>query len=220
MRSGGATGVVASALGVMAGVSGLDHGFFEVLQGNSATTGLFVHSIGPRQQMWAYGTEDALTLVPNFLVTGILAVAVAIAVIVWSIGFIDRRHGSRVFLGLGSMLLLVGGGVAMVVSVILGWAIARRIGRPIEWWRRLTPEPLARGLERVWPGLLVVAGALYAVALETAIVGFVPDVSNPDVVQGVCWSTLVAMLGIVLLALVGASARDLPVAASGEARAR
>src|SRR5450759_2876290 len=109
-----ATRVFASALGVLAGLSGLDHGFFETLQGNASTPGLFVQSIGPAQRMWLYGTEDAFTLVPNFLATGILAMAVGVLIIVWSIGFIDRGNGSRVFLLLGALLFLVGGGVAQV----------------------------------------------------------------------------------------------------------
>ena len=70
------TKAVAAALGVCVGVSGLDHGFFEALQGNTATPGLIVQAIGPAQRMWIHGTEEAFTLVPNFLVTGILAMAV------------------------------------------------------------------------------------------------------------------------------------------------
>ena len=50
------TAVVASALGVCAGVSGLDHGFFETLQGNTTTPGLIVQAIGPAQRMWIHGT--------------------------------------------------------------------------------------------------------------------------------------------------------------------
>ena len=74
-REANATRTIAAALGVFAGVSGLDHGLFKTLQGNARTPGLIVQSIGPTQRMWVYGTEDALTLVPNFLATGILAMA-------------------------------------------------------------------------------------------------------------------------------------------------
>jgi hypothetical protein len=46
-REPNGTRVTASMFGVCVGVSGLDHGFFEALQGNTATPGLIVQAIGP-----------------------------------------------------------------------------------------------------------------------------------------------------------------------------
>lgn len=97
-REANATRTIAAALGVFAGVSGLDHGLFETLQGNASTPGLIVQAIGPTQRMWVYGTEDAFTVVPNFLATGILAIAVGMLISAWSIGFIHRQNGPVVFL--------------------------------------------------------------------------------------------------------------------------
>lgn len=207
-RGVNATRVIASALGVMAGISGLDHGFFETLQGNIPTPGVMVEAIGPAQRMWVRGTEDAFTMVPNFLVTGILAMAVGVAIIVWSVRFIDSSHGSAVFLGLGALLFLVGGGVAQVVVVVLCFAVSRRIHRPATRPRRILPAGAAGALAKVWPRLLVIGAVLYAVALEIAIVGFVPGVSNPDHLLAVCWSSLGIMLVLILLAVVGASVYD------------
>jgi hypothetical protein len=208
-RPGGATGAVASAVGIMVGISGLDHGTFELLQGNVATPSLIVQAIGPDQRMWVYGTEEAMTLAPTFLLAGILTLLVAVATIVWSIAFIGRPRGSLVFLLLGLALLLVGGGVGMVVFLLVGWAVARRVGRPVTWWRGLVPAPAVQALTRAWPALLAVAFALYAFALEIAIAGVVPGVTDPEAAQLVCWTTLLVMLGVVLTALVGASAQDL-----------
>ena len=202
------TRVVASALGVCAGVSGLDHGFFETLQGNTATPGLIVQAIGPAQRMWIHGTEEAFTIVPNFLVTGILAMAVGLLTIAWSIGFIDRPNGSRVLLLLGGLLFLVGGGIGMLVFLLFGWAVARRIHRPLTWWQSVLPAGACGVLSRAWPGLVAVGLALYAFALEVAIVGFVPAVSDPDKALVICWSALVAMLAALGVALVGASVQD------------
>jgi hypothetical protein len=201
------TRTVAAALGAMVGVSGLDHGFFEMLQGNTATGQLVVRAIGPEQRMWVYGTEEAFTIVPNFLLTGVLSVAVGLAVIVWSIGFIDRPHGAAVFLALAGLMFLVGGGVGMLVFVALGWAVARRIHRPIGWWRRLPAGavgPLARG----WRPLIAVAAVLYAFALEVAIAGAVPGIEDPHARQYLCWLALLGMLASLVLALAGASARE------------
>ncbi len=212
-REVNATRVIASTLGVIAGLSGLDHGFFETLQGNAPTPGLFVQSIGPAQRMWAYGTEDAFTLIPNFLATGILAIAVGLVLIVWSIRHIDRPHGSRVFAGLGALLFLVGGGVAQVGFVVLCWAVSTRIGRPPAWVRNAGAGTRAT-LARLWWAALVVGVVLVAVALEVAVTGFVPGVTDPNQVQAVCWSALGIMLLPLALAVVGGFAHDVDLQAA------
>jgi hypothetical protein len=198
--------VVASVLGVCAGLSGLDHGLFEALQGNAGTPGLFVEAIGPAQRMWVHGTEDAFTLVPNFLVTGILAMVLGLLTIVWSIGFIDRTRGSTVFLLLGVLMFLVGGGVGMLAFLLFGWAVARRIRRPITWWQSVVPQGASRALSRAWPWLAAAGLALCAFALEIAIAGLVPVVSDPDQIRVISWSALGAAFVVLMLALVGASA--------------
>jgi hypothetical protein len=202
------TRMVASALGVCVGVSGLDHGFFEALQGNMATPGLIVQAIGSAQRMWIHGTEEAFTLVPNFLVTGILAMVVGVLTIVWSIGFIDRPNGSRVLLLLGGLMFLVGGGIGMLVFLLFGWAVARRIHRPLTWWRSVLPTGAGRALSMTWPGLVAVGLVLYAFSLEVAIVSFVPAVSDPEQALVICWSALLAMLAALGVALVGASVQE------------
>ncbi len=198
--------VVAAALGICVGVSGLDHGFFEALQGNSPTPGLIVQAIGPAQRMWAYGTEEAFTLVPNFLLTGILALLVGLVTIAWSIRYIDRPNGSRVLLLLGGLLFLVGGGIGMLVFLLFGWLVARRIHRRLAWVPSRLPGIVGRGLRKAWPGLVVVGMALYAFALEIAIVGVVPGASDPDAALAICWLALLGTLASMGLALVGASA--------------
>jgi len=108
-RKVSATRAIVSTLGFLFAISGINHGFFEALQGNASTGGWFIHSIGSRNQMWAYGTEDAFTLIPNFLLTGVAAITVSLLIIVWSVGFVDKKHGSSVFLLLFVLLLIVGG---------------------------------------------------------------------------------------------------------------
>jgi hypothetical protein len=201
-----ATRVIASALGVCAGISGLDHGFFEILQGNKATGGLIIQAIGPDQRMWANGTEEALTIVPNFLATGILAVAAGLALIVLSIFFIDRPFGSRAFALIGAMLFLAGGGIAQVWFAIIGLILATRIGKPS---RRLGKWRLSRALAGHWPVLLGVSAVLYLIALEIAIFGYVPGVTTDAEALAICWSSLGVMLLLLLLAIMGGRADDL-----------
>jgi hypothetical protein len=208
--------VIASMFGVCVGVSGLDHGLFEALQGNTATPGLIVQAIGPAQRMWIHGTEEAFTIVPNFLATGVASMVVGAVTIAWSVGFIDRPNGSRVLLLLGGLMFLVGGGIGMLPFLVLAWAVARRIHRPMASWKSVLPIEVERVLSRAWPGLVAADLALYAFALEVAIVGFVPGVRDPDRVLLVCWSTLLAMLPVAALALVGASAEQIARAAAGD----
>ena len=205
-RDMSATRIAASTLGVCAGISGLDHGFFEALQGNKATDGLVVQAIGPDQRMWVHGTEEAFTVVPNFLATGILAIAAGLALIVLSLFFLDRRRGASSFAQLGALLFLVGGGVAQVWFVMLGWAVATRIGRPPARLGRLR---ISRALAGHWAVLLAVSVVLYLIALEIAIAGFVPGVSDPSLLLAICWSSLGVMLVLLVLAIDGGFAYDL-----------
>jgi hypothetical protein len=208
--------VVAAALGVCVGLSGLDHGFFEGLQGSVATPGPIIQAIGPAQRMWVYGTEEAFTLIPNFLLTGILAIVVGLLTIVWSVGFIDRPNGARILLLLGLLLFVVGGGIGMLAFLVAGWAVAKRVHRPLAWAPAVLPGRVGRALAGTWPGLVAVGLALYAFALEVAIVGIVPGVSDPDLALAICWSALLGTVVAFAGALLGASIGD-PEGTTGRA---
>ena len=109
-----ATRIIVATLGVIFGISGMSYGFFELLQGNAPTGGLFISAIGEAQKMWSHGNEYAFTLIPNFLITGIAATVVGLVIIVWSLAFVHKKNGPTVFFLLFVFLLLVGGGVAQI----------------------------------------------------------------------------------------------------------
>ena len=67
------TKTIISYLGLMLALGGIDHGIFETLQGFTPTPGLVIQAIGPLERYWVHGSEEAFTIIPNFLVTGILA---------------------------------------------------------------------------------------------------------------------------------------------------
>ena len=137
-----ATRIVAPTMGVLVGLAGLDHGFFEIQQGNVRPNGLLIHAIGPAQQFWEHGTETALTILPSYLASGILSLLLGIPVMVWSILFIDRWFGEGVFLLLCILLFLVGGGFAPIFMTLLATLAATQIGKPMNFWRRLLPVGL------------------------------------------------------------------------------
>ena len=91
------TKFIVSAPGIMLGISGLNHGIFETLQGAVPTPGLIIQAIGDAQQMWVHGTEEAFTLLPNFLLAAILTILFSLAIIVWTVFFIERKHGRQSF---------------------------------------------------------------------------------------------------------------------------
>jgi len=101
-----AIGVIASTLGVIIGISGMGHGFFEALQGNRATNGFIIYAVGKGNQYtrWTNGNEGAFTLIPNFLITGIFAMIIAFLLAIWSVHFIQTKRGSSVFLLIGTIL--------------------------------------------------------------------------------------------------------------------
>jgi len=122
-----ATRIIVSTAGVLCGLSGLEHGFFETLQGNVPPNGLLFAAIGPANRFWPGGTEYALSVIPNLLVTGILAMLASLAVIIWSAAFIHKKFGWVVFLGLSIAQFLVGGGFGQIFIVLAAAAAATQI---------------------------------------------------------------------------------------------
>jgi len=84
-----ATRISASAFGVFCGLTGIIAGYFEILQGNVVPNGFIISTIGPNYSMWdTYGIGDlwetysAITIIPNFFLTGIVAILVSFLVII------------------------------------------------------------------------------------------------------------------------------------------
>jgi len=207
MRS--ATRVIVSTLGVLFGISGMSHGFFETLQGNTPTGGMLISAIGEAHRMWPHGNEPAFTLIPNFLITGILAMFVGFSIIIWSVGFVHKKNGPLIFLLLFILLFLVGGGIGQIVFFTLAWAVATRINKPLTWWRKVLPESVRRVLAKLWLWSLIAGSLLVVMALEIAILGFVPGVNEPDLISIIMLSSLGVGLGVFLLTFVAGFAHDI-----------
>ena len=76
------TGKITATLGILFAAAGFEHGLFAALQGNKPTDGLIIQAIGESMQSWEFGGEEALTIIPNFLVTGICAMCVSVFIII------------------------------------------------------------------------------------------------------------------------------------------
>jgi hypothetical protein len=172
VKNTSATRVAASTSGILVGVVGMEHGFFEILQGNVRPGGLVIEAIGPAQRFWELGTEPAFTIIPNMLITGILAVVVGLLVVIWAGAFIDRKYGPPVMMLLSIALFLVGGGFAPLVLAVLPVAAAAGINRPLTWWRRHLPPKLRGFLAGLWAWPLIIFALLCLFAIELAIFGY------------------------------------------------
>lgn len=206
-----ATRIIVAVIGVLLGIASMEHGFFEILQGNKPTDGLIIQAIGEEQNLW--GTEEAFTLIPNFLITGIVAMAVGLAVIVWSVGFVQTEQGPRVLGLLLIALFLFGGGIAaQIVFAPFLWLAAKRIHKPLTWWRKTLPEGLRSVLAKMWPYLLSVGSISLLIGLFIAIFGYVPgvDAGNDDRIFTICWLFVFGGgWGVFLLTYVAGFAYDI-----------
>ena len=182
-RNWNATRVVATTVGVIFGFSGINHGFFEFLQGNTPTENFVIQAIGEAQRFWVLGTEEAFTILPTFQLSGLLSMIVGLTIIIWSLCFLPTRHGRTVFLGLFILLFLVGGGIGQVAFFIPAWAFATQMDKPLTWWGKFFPRSIYLFLSKVWMVTLVLASAAILFGLEIAIFGIVPGMTDPESIQ-------------------------------------
>jgi hypothetical protein len=121
------TRVAASALGIFAGLGGASHGPGEILQGNMAPSGLVIEAW---PELTALQGEPAMTIIPSFLITGILTVIFGLIVAVWAAKFVQRKNGGIMLILLSIIMLLVGGGLFPPVFGVAAGLIGTRI-KPI-----------------------------------------------------------------------------------------
>lgn len=204
-----ATRVIVATLGVIFGISGMSHGFFETLQGNTPTGSMLISAIGEAHRMWPHGNEYAFTLIPNFLITGILTMIVGFSIIIWSVGFVHKKNGPFIYLLLFILLFLVGGGIGQIIFFTLAWAVSTRINKPLTWWRKVLPESVRRVLAKLWLWSLIAGTLLIVLALEIAIFGFVPGANDPDLILIIMLSSLGVGLVVLLWTFVAGFAHDI-----------
>jgi hypothetical protein len=108
-----ATKVFASTFGAIMALAGIEHGIGEIFQGNVAPSGIMILSWPESEFFRNLGGEPAMTVIPNLLITGILAVLVSLAMLVWAILFVQRKNGGLIMILLSIAMLLVGGGSSL-----------------------------------------------------------------------------------------------------------
>jgi hypothetical protein len=161
-----------SVMGSLVGIAGAEHGIFEMLQGNTRPAGFFASAIGQQQRFWEGGTERALMLIPNYLASGILTIAIGLGVVIWSVVFARRKRGALVLAVLSIALWLFGGGFAPVFMSIFAVAAASRIRKPLRGWRSLAAPRFRAFLAMLWPWVGLASAVLFVFAMANGVFGY------------------------------------------------
>jgi hypothetical protein len=175
-----ATRIAALSIGTLAGFAGLVHGYFEILQGNNRPISFIFPSMGPScvpEIAW-HACEPAMTILPNFLVTGVLTVILGLLVMIWSVGFIQRKNGGIVLIMLSVILLFVGSGFFPPLIGLIGGVAGTRINKPLMG----KPGSITRFAARLWPWPLVILVAWSFI--QYAVGYFFNDLFKRNIVFG------------------------------------
>ncbi len=115
-----------STFGGYVSVMGIEHGIGEILQGSVKPADLFILSWPDSKFFAILSGEPALTILPNMLITGILAVLFSLAYLLWAVWWIDRKHSALAMMLLTVPMLLFGAGLfPPVLGLLIGIAAWR-----------------------------------------------------------------------------------------------
>lgn len=187
--------ISAATFGVIVGIAGFEHGLGECLQGNVPPPDTNILSWPNSPVFHILGGEPAMTVLPDLLVTGILAMFVSVAIIVWSLGHIQRRFGGLALIVLSILLLPVGGGYAPpVLGVITGLA-ALGINARFTWLRQHLPIGAQAFSAMLWPWMYAICLAAWLMLLPgLLILGYFFGVDDPTLVVSLSFSVLVTLV--------------------------
>jgi hypothetical protein len=192
------TRLVVAAFGILCGLTGIIAGCFEVLQGNIAPSGLIISTIGSNYAMADDFTYFAITIIPNFLITGVLAIIVSSVVIMWSVKFVHKKNGVLILFGLSITQTLVGGGWVIDLAIITS-ILSTRIDKPLDWWRTHLPKKLQYWFAKLLPLSLLGYAIISLGMLILTIVG----VNDVTVIQPMEILATTMFLPILLMILGG-----------------
>ncbi len=146
-----------------------------------------------------------MTVIPNLLVTGILAILLSLALLVWATLFVQRKHGALVMILIAIAMLLAGGGIFPPILAILIGVVASRIHSPLTGWRTHLSPGARQFLAGLWPwsfAACVIAWPLMFAG--PALLGYFFGAARSDLV----WVLLLAALGTLLSTVLTGFAHD------------
>lgn len=184
-------------LGVLTGFSGLGHGFAEIIQGNKPTVDILTR-IG------------AFSIIPNYLITGIVTSIISVAIIFWSINSIHKKFGPIIYLLLSLLLFLFGGGFAQIIGVLLTWAVATRINKPLKFWGKIMAGKRLNIFAKMWTFNITAAFSFLIIGIGMWLVLIPPGEAHAiSVTHYITWFSLLIGLIFLFLAIISGFARDI-----------
>ena len=194
--------IMASTFGFLCGLGGITHGVGEMLQGNVTPSGIVINSWTQGPIATNMGGEPAMAIVPNLLVTGLLTIFFSLATIVWSVLFVQRKHGGLILIFLSITMLLVGAGFAPPIMGILAGVAGLGI-HARTWWGTRLPINLQHFLAKSWPWIfgICLVNSVFLVVGSIILVYFF-DLNNPELFV---YSFLFAIVSLLLSIITGAA---------------
>jgi MFS family permease len=142
-----------------------------------------------------------MTIVPSFLITGILATILGVITMIWAARFVHRKNGPLVLILLSVTLLLCGGGFFPPVIGIVGGVVATRINAPLKEQPGRPPGRISRFLAGLWPWSLV---AFFTWLFGQFVIG---HFFNDFLMESGFLAPLL-ILGLMILSIASGFARD------------
>lgn len=145
-----ATTKLFKTLGILTGIMGIEHGIGEVLEGYRPTESVFIQSWPNSPFFEIMSGEPAMTIIPNYLITGLLAIFFSAAFLFFLLKTSPERKSVLLLLALLVLMLLTGGGFGPPILGLIAVLIALKINSPLKTWRKL-PSRLHHVFSTVWP---------------------------------------------------------------------
>jgi hypothetical protein len=184
--------------GILIGFSEIIHGAFEIKRGNIPTEGFLLKSVG------------ACTIIPNYLITGIVSVIIGIAIILWTSYSIHKKNGPSIYLLLSVISFFVGGGVAQTIFFCMTWGVSTRITKPLTWWGKILSVNVRETLSKFWLLTMILAYSFISFGVAIWLILLPPTESIKNlVVQYICWSLLIIGIIFQIIAIISGFARDI-----------
>ena len=186
--------------GTIGGLAAMVHGINAIFLGNVPTAGLVLD-----------GKTGAFTVLPTYLVSGIATVCVSLALILWTIGFIHRKNGPAVFLGIFILLFLVGGGIAQIAFFLIAWAVSTRMNQPPDWWKSAKARNARNRWARAWPAFFASGYLFLLIGIAIWLIATPPGTpfEGHSTAYLVCWFSLIAGVILQVFTIVSGFARDI-----------
>lgn len=203
------TRLVVSLLGLIVGLAGLEHGIGEILQGNVVPGELMFSSWPKAEVMKIFSGEPAMSVIPNFLASGILTILVSVVYMTWAVVFINRKHGGSILMLISVVLLFVGGGFGPPLLGIIVGAAGTRAGKPLTWWRAHLSPRARRFLSGVSPWVLAACLTAWLLMMPGPMI--VERMLGPGSLDGsmLPFYFMFAAFGFLPVAIITGFARDI-----------